>query len=1265
MPEQPTCPQCGSPLAAGSPGGLCPACLLKQGLVSGTVGFTAPEDRPRSSDWSPPAPGTIAPLFPELEILGLIGRGGMGAVYKARQKNLDRLVALKILPPEIGRDAAFAERFAREAQALARLSHPHIVAVHDFGNREGLYFFLMEFVDGLNLRQLMARGAVSPKEALAIVPQICDALQFAHDQGIVHRDIKPENILLDKRGQVKIADFGLAKLMGASAPEPAAGMSAEARAKAEAAGYLRSSSSAAASATHEKIMGTPDYMAPEQVEHPKDVDHRADIYSLGVVFYQMLTGQLPTGRFDPPSHKVLIDVRLDEVVLKALEHEPDRRYQQASQVRTEVETILTTPLPAVAAPTTAKGPAAMETNRTRTVIVFRSILMCLVAVIFGFALPRDLRNLLILWGIAGCLLVIWRALGTGKGPAPDSTRVRRAGHIGVIHAIVILAGGIMVTGFPTSLPVEWLVLLGVLCGAGIIIYAIRLARALREDRASDTRSLPKPLGDGTVSSRFSRKAIIGAIWAPWFFTTAFFFFVHDVQVQGPGAAESQMMTGLAKLAAVVLIAVALTAPFGTTILGAISLSQIRRSGGRLTGLGLALFDVLFYPLLVLAGLMAWFWYWFYCDLLLPRHGGPLTSFERIVVEQGTALTILSTIASVLLVCVPIVYLAWRAARKPPGGAPLAGPSGGGPVVSPPPSVAGQGLPQAPPRSIPLSFFGQALLAVPLAVVTAVLGHTVAFGLAALSWSWESSILFYSGGEGLAACICLAVLLSRLRFSRWARVSLWLGFFILLVLLVPPLGIIFHSENPHCFLLIALVVCAFAMWLVLLPFWRPNWRVAKTPAGGAPPSVSPAEKPAPGSSHSAVGWSLAYHAFLMFLLIVVGGKIIYPYYVAPMLCPTALLPPLTATVIDVALFINNNWFILLPLVALVLVLDGGACALAHRLGGRRLCIWWSVVVTLVWMLVVLLFVAVTLVGIQHLKLVASPPPQGSVATFAGRDEDTQVVGVPRFDAQGGDKYRWFLGLMPVDEQCTGWCITHDEVVLDPNTYPTGATPEEVSRRMNRGDAYITGDRLVGLRGTVVAPLRWPVVKADGVKKKQQFGMALSQMTLNDVRRQVEDYRNTTDPSVGVPLTPDSGFAIVSRNGVLFVAQVWIFDGQSATLIYQHVGTLELDRSPAPMSTEEQRTLLRAWVEDYFAHNYRDITHRETIECGESARGVKGHLSIRYKYLATMGDKGRFIIDEVFTFLPDGKFVESKRLSQEPVPANPAPASKAVPTPSSAR
>ena len=330
MPDANQCPQCGTSLPSGALAGLCPACLLKMGAAADTVTDA------KSPPFNPPSVAELAPLFPQLEILELIGKGGMGAVYKARQKQLDRIVALKILPPGIGHDAAFAERFTREAKALAKLNHPGIVTLYEFGSASGyqpstlnsqLFYFLMEFVDGVNLRQLLHAGRISAREALAIVPQICDALQFAHDQGIVHRDIKPENILLDRRGRVKVADFGLAKIIGVE-------------------NEITGGEKIAASATLTdagKIMGTPNYMSPEQKENPGEVDNRADIYALGVVFYQMLTGELPGKKIAPPSTKVQIDVRLDEIVLRALEKNPALRYQQVSEVKTRVETIAATP----------------------------------------------------------------------------------------------------------------------------------------------------------------------------------------------------------------------------------------------------------------------------------------------------------------------------------------------------------------------------------------------------------------------------------------------------------------------------------------------------------------------------------------------------------------------------------------------------------------------------------------------------------------------------------------------------------------------------------------------------------------------------------------------------------------------------------------------------------------------------------------------------------------------------------------------------------
>ena len=308
MSEATRCPQCQAEIPAGAPEGLCPQCLLgaamkpsTQNADAGTAGFS-----PSASKFVPPTPEALQAALPSLEVLQLLGQGGMGAVYKARQPGLDRFVAVKILPPEISRDPAFAERFTREARSLAKLNHPNIVSVFDFGQSGGYCWFVMEYVDGVNIRQAIRSGELKPAEVLKIVPQICDALQFAHDEGIVHRDIKPENILLDKKGRVKIADFGLAKLLG-TAPQDVALTGTQ------------------------QVMGTLHYMAPEQLEGSRDVDHRADIYSLGVTFYEMLTGELPIGRFAAPSKKVQIDVRLDEVVLRFRLEEPDEPYNMRAR----------------------------------------------------------------------------------------------------------------------------------------------------------------------------------------------------------------------------------------------------------------------------------------------------------------------------------------------------------------------------------------------------------------------------------------------------------------------------------------------------------------------------------------------------------------------------------------------------------------------------------------------------------------------------------------------------------------------------------------------------------------------------------------------------------------------------------------------------------------------------------------------------------------------------------------------------------------------
>ena len=361
------CPRCGSALDGGSVEGLCAKCLgaLNFGTQTAMPGEAPIPHSPTLT------PEQLAPHFPQLEIIECLGRGGMGVVYKARQKTLNRLVALKLLAPERADDPQFAARFEKEAQALAALNHPHIVAVYDFGKvavtsdaqlstfscpqedpprtsrglepQQPLYFLLMEFVDGVNLRQLMRAKKLTPKEALSIVPPVCEALQCAHDHGIVHRDIKPENLLIDKAGAVKIADFGIAKMIGSDADTSVRNDG------------LRKGVSASL------VAGTPDYAAPEQHARAASADHRADIYSLGVVLYEMLTGERPKDDIVPPSKRVQVDVRIDEIVLRALEKTPELRFQTAADFRTQVEATAGSPARESAHPRATKsGPGCLQ-----------------------------------------------------------------------------------------------------------------------------------------------------------------------------------------------------------------------------------------------------------------------------------------------------------------------------------------------------------------------------------------------------------------------------------------------------------------------------------------------------------------------------------------------------------------------------------------------------------------------------------------------------------------------------------------------------------------------------------------------------------------------------------------------------------------------------------------------------------------------------------------------------------------------------------------
>lgn len=313
--ETTNCPQCQSEIPADAPSGICPSCILGLGLSNHDATIDNPKGSKPATAFTAPDPADLNKLFDHLEVDSLLGQGGMGAVYLAKQISLDRRVAVKILPPYAGTDPSFSERFQREARALARLTHPNIVMVFEFGQVADMFYFVMEYIDGVNLREAIEAGGLNTNEALKVIPQICEALQFAHDEGIVHRDIKPENIMLDSKGRVKITDFGLAKLLERNAIN-----------------FTLTSTN--------QVLGTLKYMAPEQIESPTTVDHRSDIYSLGVVFYELLTGELPLGRFDPPSMIAHKNQQLDPVVMRTLEKQPKNRFQHASDVKLAVESAI-------------------------------------------------------------------------------------------------------------------------------------------------------------------------------------------------------------------------------------------------------------------------------------------------------------------------------------------------------------------------------------------------------------------------------------------------------------------------------------------------------------------------------------------------------------------------------------------------------------------------------------------------------------------------------------------------------------------------------------------------------------------------------------------------------------------------------------------------------------------------------------------------------------------------------------------------------------
>ena len=255
-----------------------------------------------------PTTEELQQLLPAYDVLSFIAKGGMGAVYKAHQKSLERNVAIKILPREFGEDHDFRRRFEDEAKAMAKLNHPNLISVYDFGEVDHMLYIVMEFVDGKSFHESFHGRAIAEKEVAHLVAGICEGLAHAHEAGILHRDIKPANILLDSKNRPKIGDFGLARLTEETEGEGI-------------------------------IYGTPDYIAPEVIKNPGAVDTRSDVFSTGVILYELLTGKLPEKRYIPASQIEDVDPRFDKIVRRATHPSPMLRFADGEAMASDLKTL--------------------------------------------------------------------------------------------------------------------------------------------------------------------------------------------------------------------------------------------------------------------------------------------------------------------------------------------------------------------------------------------------------------------------------------------------------------------------------------------------------------------------------------------------------------------------------------------------------------------------------------------------------------------------------------------------------------------------------------------------------------------------------------------------------------------------------------------------------------------------------------------------------------------------------------------------------------
>ena len=627
--SSPLCPQCQTPISPAFHGGMCPRCLMADVTWQNT-----PEQTLRLGPQ--PTLEQLGRALPQFEDWEEIGRGGMGFVFKASQPHLKRLVAIKILPISKETDPELATRFQREAITLASLNHPNIVTLHDSGQSENLLYLVMEYVEGSNLRELLRAGSLPYREALRLIPSLCEAVQFAHDRGVVHRDIKPENLLLDKQGRIKIADFGISRIIGEIKSGTLPGQ------------------------TVDNMTGTPGYMAPEQSSPHLPTDHRVDIYALGVVLYEMLTGKRPGDPVTPPSKPLGLDMRLDDVILRALAISPEMRWCSAHDMGATIQLIGEIPREQTekVSPAAPKFPPSNNWRTWTNILLFGLGSLCTLLFSWPHTSQTQLGEFISFYGpspetgwiaevrsatpglhygqliplnkslpswIVGILapffwiLLIRNTLaknaqgnfilrtGQLRGPLRIGAILISTGLFGLHLNLLMVALCYHFFGGGPPLVSTLIPLSGYFLGVlGLIL------RKPGEEQPATKSSTPKqPFG-------WSKKAIVGAVWIPFMILLMLSFVaskndekrLDTIPNPIPPTPNEQVRNSVANstevaFPVIVMILLFISTLIIPTLLGSFAIGDIKNAQGRLRGLRLAFLELLFLPVLLGLGVIGW------------------------------------------------------------------------------------------------------------------------------------------------------------------------------------------------------------------------------------------------------------------------------------------------------------------------------------------------------------------------------------------------------------------------------------------------------------------------------------------------------------------------------------------------------------------------------------------------------------------------------------------------------------------------------------